>query len=123
MVMTNIAYTNQKTYPSFLICSGMSITILGLMGLTLIGSMVLVKFPNLPVKVRTVAGMGWYVVNAKNNRGIWGIGQRDRMTIEDELGLRIGYDKRIRLYLVKNGMTSKTAVGIRQEDQRSSPRG
>ncbi|KAK4220874.1 hypothetical protein QBC38DRAFT_404250 [Podospora fimiseda] len=123
MVMTNIAYTNQQTYPSFLICSGMSIAILGLMSLTLIGSMLLIKFPNLPMEVRTVAGLGWYVVNAKSYHGIFVNGDRDRMMIEDELGLRIGYDDGIGLYVVvKNGMTSKTAVGIRQEDQRSSPR-
>ncbi|KAK3990485.1 hypothetical protein QBC44DRAFT_64264 [Cladorrhinum sp. PSN332] len=119
MLMSNIGYTQQQTYPSFLICSGMSIAILGIMILTLIGSMVFINFPNLPVDLRTVAGMGWYVVvDAKNNHNtilplVEGLRrgmmaelesreQRDRRA--DELGWRIGYDDRAGLlYVVEEG--------------------
>ena len=63
--MANIPYKLQQTYPSFLICTRVSIAILSLMISTLLGSILLMrKWPHLPSDPRTIAGKMHYLLNS-----------------------------------------------------------
>ncbi|KAM7223351.1 hypothetical protein V8F06_001228 [Rhypophila decipiens] len=64
VLMTNIPYTLQQTYPSYIVCTTISMAILSLMIVTLLGSILLMgNWPYLPSDPRTIAGMMYYLLN------------------------------------------------------------
>lgn len=65
VLMTNIPYKLQQTYPSYIICTTTSMTILSLMIATLLGSILLIgKWPHLPSDPRTISGVMYYLLNS-----------------------------------------------------------
>ncbi|KAK4219538.1 hypothetical protein QBC37DRAFT_457025 [Rhypophila decipiens] len=65
VLMTNIPYTLQQTYPSYIVCTTISMAILSLMIVTLLGSILLMgNWPYLPSDPRTIAGMMYYLLNS-----------------------------------------------------------
>ncbi|KAK3368576.1 hypothetical protein B0H63DRAFT_78042 [Podospora didyma] len=81
ILMSNIGYTLQQTYISFLICARASIGILSIMVLALIASM-FVKWPSLPVDPRTIASTLYYVADSdmivQNLKGLGDLGGNER---------------------------------------------
>ncbi|KAM7183805.1 hypothetical protein V8F20_012483 [Naviculisporaceae sp. PSN 640] len=65
ILMTNIPYTLQQTYPSYIICTTTSMVILSLMIATLLGLILLMgKLPYLPSDPRTISGMMYYLLDS-----------------------------------------------------------
>jgi len=95
ILMSNIVYTLQQTYLSYLICARASMGILSLMIIVLFASM-LIRWPDLPLDPQTVMGSMYYVIELTKTGGFNGMGKataRQREKVVTELDGKYRYGK------------------------------
>ncbi|CAM1510196.1 Fc.00g005310.m01.CDS01 [Cosmosporella sp. VM-42] len=103
ILLANIPYTLTQTYETHVICARISIGIMGLMLLTLIGSF-FIRFPNMPIDPRSIAGSMYYVSESAmvdQFSGLVGLDNKEREKRVKELGGRYWFGD----ILTKHGET------------------
>ncbi|SPO04820.1 uncharacterized protein DNG_07505 [Cephalotrichum gorgonifer] len=68
LLLANVPFNLTQTYDTHLVCARLSLAILGLMILTLVGSL-FVRWPDMPIDPRTVEGAMYYVSGSRVLRG------------------------------------------------------
>jgi len=115
VLLINIPYHVTHTWISFLVCIRLSMAILAAMILTLLASMVLVRFPHMPVDPRTVAGAAFYSCDSVMGREFKG--QQLSMLDGKERTRRVGEMGRRYFYGPLTGVSGVRRAGVDADDE------
>lgn len=113
MTLSHVPFSKTETYLTQLVCSWLSIAILGLMILTLVASF-FVKWPHLPVDPRTIAGAMYYICDSgmlETLDGMSTMQKRDRNMGIRRMGRKYGFG-----YI--DGLNGRRRVGVDIVDEK-----
>jgi hypothetical protein len=115
VLLINVPYHINHTWISFLVSIRLSMAILSAMILTLLASVIFVRFPHMPVDPRTVAGAAFYSCDSVMGREFKGqqlsmLNGKERRRRVDEMGRRYFYGG-------LTGVSGVRRVGVDADDE------